>query len=92
MASGNPALTKKTFNTLPATTGARMTLNGTVHKTAILLLLTMASAFVSWRSGYMMLAQTYDPMGSLGPWILGASIGGLVVALAIRHLLIWQIG
>ena len=83
MASGNPALTKKTFNTLPATTGARMTLNGTVHKTAILLLLTMASAFVSWRSGYMMLAQTYDPMGSLGPWILGASIGGLVVALAI---------
>lgn len=82
MASGNPALTRKTFDALPST-GERMTLNGTVHKTALLLLLTIASAFMSWRVGLDMLMTSYQPMGTLGPWILGASIGGLVIALAI---------
>ncbi|MES1939350.1 hypothetical protein T5B8_03871 [Salinisphaera sp. T5B8] len=83
MASGNPALTSKTFERLPATDGARMTLNGTVHKTALLLLLTVASAFMSWRAGYGMLPPDYDAAASFGPWIIGASIAGLVIALAI---------
>ncbi|MES1930810.1 hypothetical protein SADO_16243 [Salinisphaera dokdonensis CL-ES53] len=83
MASGNPALTQKTFDALPAANGARMTINGTVHKTAILLLLTAASAFLAWRMALTTLTTSYSPMGALGPWMIGGSILGLIIAIVI---------
>lgn len=84
MPSGNPALTKKTFDALPAASADdRMTINGTVHKTAILLLLTVVSAFFTWRTALITYWTNLAPMDTLAPWMIGASIGGLVVAIAI---------
>lgn len=77
MRSGNPALTDKTFAAAGTATGEnRMTLAGTVNKTAILLTLLILSAFMTWRT---MLASGY--IESTTPWLLAAAVGGFVVAL-----------
>ena len=53
-----------------------MTLNGTVNKTAFLLLLTLVGAMFTW-------SQFFASGGTanLMPYVLGGAIGGLVVAL-----------
>lgn len=81
--SGNPALKASTF--LDSGTGAvvtrdggAMTLNGTVNKTGLLLLLAVMTAAYAW-------SQTLDVSGNLSataPYYLwGGVIGGLVLAL-----------
>ena len=81
--SGNPALKASTF--LDSGTGAvvtrdggAMTLNGTVNKTGLLLLLAVMTAAYAW-------SQTLDVSGNLSataPYYLwGGGIGGLVLAL-----------
>jgi uncharacterized YccA/Bax inhibitor family protein len=71
--SANPALNSKTFTGLPAVGEERMTLQGTVNKTGILLLCVLATSAWTWnqiRAG----EQT-------APWVLIGAIGGLVTAL-----------
>ena len=46
MRSGNPVLKSHTFDIAPE--GARMTLGGTVNKTAILLALVLITAIYTW--------------------------------------------
>jgi uncharacterized YccA/Bax inhibitor family protein len=46
--SGNPTLNAKTFSGFDVTAGATMTIMGTVHKTALGLLLLMTSALYTW--------------------------------------------
>ena len=81
--SGNPALKASTF--LDSGTGAvvtrdggAMTLNGTVNKTGLLLLLAVMTAAYAW-------SQTLDVSGNLSataPYYLwGGVVGGLVLAL-----------
>ena len=81
--SGNPALKESTF--LDSATGVvvtrdagAMTLNGTVNKTGLLLLLAVMTAAYAW-------SQTMDASGNLSataPYYLwGGVIGGLVLAL-----------
>ena len=77
MQSGNPALNKNTF--LDAASGAvftrgdeAMTINGTVNKTGLLLILVLVGAMVSW--------SRFSGPDSL-PLVLGGAIGGLVLAL-----------
>lgn len=48
MRSGNPILRDDTFTRHEVTSGAEMTLPGTVNKTAILLALTLISALWVW--------------------------------------------
>jgi len=50
MRSGNPALNKKTFENLTNTRGDVMTLDGTVNKTALGLLLLMCAAYYTYSS------------------------------------------
>lgn len=76
MRSGNPVLKDSTFETYTAVDGERMTLPGTVNKTAILLALTMITAIYSW-SRYI---ETQDPSSVVGLMLLGFG-AGLVVAL-----------
>lgn len=84
MRSGNPALKDSTF--LDLSTGSvvssgsdAMTLNGTVNKTGVLLLLAVLTAAFAW-------SQTLTPSGELAPqaslYLWGGAIGGLVLALA----------
>ena len=67
MRSGNPALNKKTFENLTNTSGDVMTLDGTVNKTALGLLLLMCAAYYTYSTGNLSL-------------ILPGFIGGLIVA------------
>ena len=84
MRSGNPALRADTF--LDAGSGAlvrgdagTMSLNGTVNKTALLLVVTLAGALFSWSQFSAALAAG-NP-GAAMPWAWGGAIGGFVVAL-----------
>ena len=80
MRSGNPALKSSTFLDLGTGTVVRsgadaMSLNGTVNKTAFLLVLTLVGAMYTW--GMFFSGNTDQLM----PWVLGGAIGGFVVAL-----------
>lgn len=81
MRSGNPALNDKTFLDIGTgrvvDAGNAMTLNGTVSKTAILLMLVVFTAAYSWR---LVAGGTASPL--LMPVALGGLVGGLVFALA----------
>jgi uncharacterized YccA/Bax inhibitor family protein len=71
MRTSNPALNDKTFRGEGVAFGETMTLNGTINKTGLLLIFTIATAAWSWRLA---------PEAAVGAAILGA-IGGLIVAL-----------
>ena len=66
--SGNPALQAKTFTNLENTSSQVMTLNGTVNKTAISLLLLMSSAY-------------YTFSNEITSMIFVGFIGGFILAL-----------
>jgi len=82
--SGNPALKDATFldlstGTVVSRDGDAMTLNGTVNKTGLLLLLAVITAAFAWNNVQV------GPGGApanLGPYLWGGLIGGLVFAFA----------
>lgn len=49
MNSINPVLSERTFGGLPRTTNDVMTLDGTIHKSGLLLLATILTAALSWK-------------------------------------------
>jgi uncharacterized YccA/Bax inhibitor family protein len=76
----NPALNAEAFQTEPVQTpGDVMTVGGTVDKTAMLVVLALASAYVVWHR--FMTTQTWQ---SIGVWMTTGLIGGFVLAL-ITH-------
>lgn len=76
MRTANPALNDKTFQYTGAVGYAdTMTLQGTVNKTAMMLLLLVASAAYTWS---LFLEQN---MQSLMMWMMVGVIGGLIVSL-----------
>jgi uncharacterized YccA/Bax inhibitor family protein len=74
MRSGNPVLKSNTFDVAPE--GERMTLSGTVNKTAILLALVLITAMYTWGRFY----STQDP-AAIMPLLWIGAIGGFVVCL-----------
>ena len=83
MRSGNPALSESTFldlasGSVVARPDQAMTINGTVNKTGLLLLLTVLTAAFAW-------SQSVDasglPTSSAMLYTLVGAIGGLVLAL-----------
>jgi uncharacterized YccA/Bax inhibitor family protein len=84
MKTSNPALGARTFDGLPRTQfgggftelTARMTLNGTVNKTGILLVCAMVTAGYTW----MQFMQTRD-LADVMPWLLTGMIGGFICAM-----------
>lgn len=79
MRTSNPALNSKSFEqygSRPQIVGDVMTVNGTVNKTALLLLIAMAAAFFVWRMFFM----SRNP-AVVTPWMLGGAIGGLILAI-----------
>ncbi|HTW60631.1 MAG TPA: Bax inhibitor-1/YccA family protein [Terracidiphilus sp.] len=77
--TSNPALGQNTFSNLQyggtIDAAARMTLNGTIHKTGILLLCALATAAWTWSS----FLQTRNPADIAGRLMIGA-FGGLIFA------------
>jgi uncharacterized YccA/Bax inhibitor family protein len=79
MRTSNPALNSKIFDRFgsrAAISDDVMTVNGTVNKTAILLIIAMATAFYVWRMFFI----SRNP-AAVTPWMLGGAIGGLIVAI-----------
>jgi uncharacterized YccA/Bax inhibitor family protein len=93
MKTSNPALGQSTFGHFPhnATGGelldasARMTINGTINKTGILLLCSIATAALTWNR--FLSAQD---MNFVGPAIAVGAIGGLVLALVTVYKKEWS--
>jgi uncharacterized YccA/Bax inhibitor family protein len=87
MRTANPALNAKTFESLPAIAGPEeaMTLQGTVNKSGLLILLVVASAAFTWNEFF----TTTSEAGVL-PYILGGALGGLVVALVTVFKKTWS--
>ena len=80
MRSGNPALGQNTFLDIGSGrmvgTDQAMTLNGTVNKTGLLLVLIMISAMYTWS-----LYTGPESASAIFPFLLTGGIGGLIVAL-----------
>ncbi|MFA6455926.1 MAG: Bax inhibitor-1/YccA family protein [Bacteroidota bacterium] len=76
MRTANPALNDKTFQLTGAEqSDEAMTLQGTVNKTGMMLLLLIASAAYTWS---LFLEQNFE---SLSMWMIIGIIGGLVVSI-----------
>ena len=76
MRTANPALTKSTFSSVSRTMDAAeaMTVQGTVNKTGVLLLIAVVAAMWTWN-------QLGSRPEAVTPWLAGAAIGGLIVAI-----------
>lgn len=85
MRSSNPALNPRIFQGQNLAFGETMTLDGTVNKTGILLVCSIASAAWAWH----LFMQTHSP-ASVAPLLTFGAIGGLVVALATMFKMAWS--
>ena len=79
MRSGNPTLSDETFKQQAGITGERMTLNGTVNKTGILLFIAVVCAALPWR----LLMQQSSMASMMMPMAIGAAVIGFILALII---------
>lgn len=86
--TGNPALNQNTFTDVrPVADAGTMTIQGTVNKASILLVLLTAAAAYTW--------SLYDPQHpeqamNLMPWVYGGAIAGLVFALVTSFKKEWS--
>jgi len=78
MRTSNPALGAQTFTGLPRAYDAadRMSINGTINKTGILLVLAIASAAFTWTQ-----FVASGSAATVAPWMMLGMIGGLISAL-----------
>lgn len=78
MRTANPALNDKTFRNLPAAVDLdqAMTIQGTVNKTGMMLILLVISASWTWGMFY-----SHANPAAMYPWVIGGSIGGFAVAM-----------
>jgi uncharacterized YccA/Bax inhibitor family protein len=84
--SGNPALSEKRFRDTVlddvVTHENAMTVKGTLQKFGFLFLMTMGTAFYSWKE--------YAQGGNVMPLILTGAIGGLVIAIVLMFKKEWS--
>jgi len=76
MRTSNPTLSEKAFERAGYGSGNAMTINGTVNKMGILLVLVLVPAAYMWNQ----VMTAWEPSQALGPALLGA-LGGFIVAL-----------
>lgn len=81
--SGNPVLKDKLFQDAAREGGEAMTINGTVGKTALLLILLLITAGWTWGQFYSVAAGQglQAAQSAIMPYMLGGLVGGLVLAL-----------
>lgn len=92
MKTSNPALGQDTFRNFPGAqyggmidASDRMTLNGTVNKTGILLVCAMATALFTWHRIF-----SSGDISSVGPLMLLGVFGGLIAALVTAFKKEWS--
>jgi uncharacterized YccA/Bax inhibitor family protein len=80
--SSNPALKENIFHKDYSISSEAMTINGTMNKTGLMLLIVMAAAIFTWNKFFAAIA--INPEGGAAavmPWVIVGGIGGLITAL-----------
>jgi len=86
MRSANPTLSEKAFETArPLAAAEAMTIQGTVNKTGLMLILTLLPAAWVWKRFF----EAGDP-AAVGLYLLGGAIGGFIVALVTVFKKTWS--
>lgn len=80
--SSNPVLKEKAFSRDYTAQSEVMTVNGTINKTALMLLLVIAGAVFTWNKFFDSGALTIqDGLAAVGPWLAIGGIGGFITVL-----------
>ena len=80
--SSNPVLKENVFSRDYRSSAEVMTINGTMNKTALMLLIVIAAAIFTWNKFFE--AVTTNPeaaSAAVMPWVIVGGIGGLIAAL-----------
>ena len=80
--SSNPVLKENVFHKDYSISSEAMTINGTINKTGLMLLIVMAAAIFTWNKFFAAIAV--NPEGGAAavmPWLIVGGIGGLITAL-----------
>lgn len=78
---GNPVLSEKTFEKVYRYEGDTMTVQGTVQKFGLLMIMVLGAASFTW--------SLYYKGANVMPWMWGSMIGGFVLALVITFKKEW---
>ena len=78
--TSNPILTEKRFGRESIASSEAMTVNGTINKTALMLLLVVAAAVFTWNK-FFDVASPEAARSAVLPWVAIGGIGGLITAL-----------
>ena len=81
--TANPALNKNTFTGFKAvSTDSAMTIQGTVNKIFIMLLLVIAGALYTWRLAFEAIqTDSLSASKAIIPWMIGGGLGGFITAI-----------
>ncbi len=80
--TSNPVLSDRVFSREYSTSQEVMTVNGTINKTALLLLLVVAAAVFTWNKFFNAVAVNPEgAMAAVAPWLLVGGIGGFITVL-----------
>lgn len=80
--SSNPVFKEQVFHNGYTSSSNVMTINGTVNKTALMLLLVVAGAIYSWNKFFDAIAVNPEAgAAAVGPWLAIGAIGGIITAL-----------
>lgn len=80
--SSNPVLKERTFSRDYTSQSDVMTVNGTMNKTALMLLLVVAGAVFTWNKFFDVAATNPEAaMSAVAPWLAIGGIGGFITAI-----------
>jgi uncharacterized YccA/Bax inhibitor family protein len=80
--SSNPVFKENVFHRDYTASSDVMTVNGTMNKTAIMLLLVMAAAIFTWNKFFQAVSVSPESAASaVMPWVIVGGIGGLITAI-----------
>lgn len=80
--SSNPVFKERVFSRGYSTTGELMTVNGTVNKTALMLLLVIGAAVFTWNKFFAAIAVNPEAgMSAVAPWLVIGGLGGFITVL-----------
>ncbi len=82
--SSNPVFGKAVFERAQAGVQEnRMTIEGTVNKTGLMLMIVIFAALFTWRKFFSVydFSSAENAMGMLAPWLIGGGVGGFIAAI-----------